>query len=90
MARRKQDGTQRRVEQLRQSSRYLAVEVRFGRRVFLGAVYVPGLGKLPLVFHRTLVRFPALHLVRLVQLIYIYFFVGGSAGKKTRAGVQFT
>lgn len=60
------------MELSRQSSRYLAVEVRFGRWVFLGAVYVPGLGKLLLVFHRTFVRFPALHLVRLVQLKYCF------------------
>ena len=47
---------------------YLAVEVRFGGRVFLRAVYVPGLGVLLLVFHGALVRFPALHLVLLVEL----------------------
>ena len=42
--------------------------MRFGGRVFLRAVYVPGLGVLLLVFHGALVRFPALHLVLLVEL----------------------
>lgn len=47
---------------------HLAVEVRLGPRVSLGAVHFPGLSELALVLDGTLVILPALHLVQLIEL----------------------
>lgn len=63
----------------------LAVEVRLHRGLPLGAANAPGLREPGAVFHRALVRFPALHLVYLVQLKMVKAYVC-KAGRKIRRG----